>query len=236
MRIAAIASWPRRRASEPKFSDKKSGETITRAATFLAIGSALVPGMNRSSRNSRVCDAGPSMQPPTAANCAVRPNFFSDETLSASMLWQIKSPVVNEMQTADMEREYARPVSICAIEFAIPREVPVKRHRGDPREPGTHTGHTGARGPVTKDPTEFRVGTRKRPIHTESCREWLHSSPLESLPASLHARCEPRVPLAGLHCGQLPCGQRVFESAAAAAVAAAAATTVAHRQRGRRSM
>ena len=35
------------------------------------------------------------------------------------MLWQIKSPVVNEMQTADMEREYARPVSICAIEFAI---------------------------------------------------------------------------------------------------------------------
>ena len=36
------------------------------------------------------------------------------------MLWQIKSPVVNEMQTADMEREYARPVSICAIEFAIP--------------------------------------------------------------------------------------------------------------------
>ena len=116
MRIAAIASWPRRRASEPKFSDKKSGETITRAATFLAIGSALVPGMNRSSRNSRVCDAGPSMQPPTAANCAVRPNFFSDETLPASMLWQIRSPVVKEMQTAAMEREYARAVSIWTIE------------------------------------------------------------------------------------------------------------------------
>ena len=59
-----------------------------------------------------MCDAGPSMQPPTAANCAVRPNFFSDETLPASMLWQIRSPVVKEMQTAAMEREYARAVSI----------------------------------------------------------------------------------------------------------------------------
>ena len=80
----------------------------------------------------------------------------------------------------------------------------------------------------------WRPSRRTRPIHTESSLEWLHISPLESLPTSL--RCEPRVPLAGLHCGQLPCGQRVFESAAAAAVAAAAATTVAHRQRGRRSM
>ena len=128
MRIAAIASWPRRRASEPKLSDRKSGETTTRAATFLAIGSALVPGMNRSSRNSRVCDAGPSMQPPTAANCAVRPNFFSDETLPASMLWQIRSPVVNEMQTAAMEREYARAVSIWTIE-AISQRVGHDFHR-----------------------------------------------------------------------------------------------------------
>ena len=130
---------------------------------------------------------------------------------------------------------------------------------------GTRTGHTGAHGPVPVHVTKggcvrfreskfvwtplkrgfdhrsvrvpsWRPSRRTRPIHTESSREWLHISPLESLPASLHARCEPRVPLAGLHCGQLPCGQRVFESAAAAAVAAAAATTVAHRQRGRRSM
>ena len=76
-----------------------------------------------------MCDAGPSMQPPTAANCAVRPNFFSDETLPASMLWQIRSPVVNEMQTAAMEREYARAVSIWTFE-AISQRVGHDFHTG----------------------------------------------------------------------------------------------------------
>jgi hypothetical protein len=39
------------------------------------------------------------------------------------MLWQIRSPVVNEMQTAAMEREYARAVSICWTIEAISQRV-----------------------------------------------------------------------------------------------------------------